>query len=166
MTEALRGQIRRRVAAIGWLGRYDRRQLRPDLLAGCVAALAVPLGSAAIAGPGGARTVRRSACPHRVRGLRHLASTGGRTGLDRLGYVGIPCCRPPAGQCGAGSAVHDSGRTLVAAIVGYTRDRLPHAGQSAEACRRFILHHDPAAAAQPDGPHLTATNLPPHERSR
>ena len=53
MTEALRGQIRRRVPAIGWLRRYDRRQLRPDLLAGCVvAALAVPqaLGSAAIAG--------------------------------------------------------------------------------------------------------------------
>ena len=33
MTEALRGQIRRRVPAIDWLRRYDRRQLRPDLLA-------------------------------------------------------------------------------------------------------------------------------------
>jgi hypothetical protein len=38
-----RGQIRRRVPATAWLRRYDRRQLRPNLLAGCVvAALAVP----------------------------------------------------------------------------------------------------------------------------
>jgi hypothetical protein len=48
-----RGQIRRRVPPIGRLRRYDCRQLRPNLLAGCVvAALAVPqaLGYAAIAG--------------------------------------------------------------------------------------------------------------------
>jgi hypothetical protein len=31
---------------------------------------------------------------------------------------------------------------------------------------RFILDHDPAAAAQSDGPQLTATNQPPHELSR
>jgi hypothetical protein len=59
-------------------------------------------------GPGGARTVRRSACPHRVRGLRDLGSTGGRTALERLGDVGIPCCRlRPAMRR---RQVHDSGR--------------------------------------------------------
>ena len=51
----------------------------------------------------------------------------------------------------------------VAGIVGSTRDRLPHAE---EARGRFILDHDPAAAAQSDGPQLTATNQPPHELSR
>ena len=50
---AFRHQIGRRVPAIGWVRGYDRRQLGPDLLAGCVvAALAIPqaLGYAAIAG--------------------------------------------------------------------------------------------------------------------
>ena len=53
LTEALRNQIGRRVPAIGWVRGYDRRNLGPDLLAGCVvAALAIPqaLGYAAIAG--------------------------------------------------------------------------------------------------------------------
>jgi hypothetical protein len=53
----------------------------------------------------------------------------------------------------------------VAVIVGYARDRVPHA-ERAEARGRFILDHDPAAAAQSDGPQLTATNQPPHELSR
>ena len=53
----------------------------------------------------------------------------------------------------------------VAVIVGYARDRLPHA-ERAEARGRFILDHDPAAAPQSDGPQLTATNQPPHELSR
>jgi hypothetical protein len=37
---------------------------------------------------------------------------------------------------------------------------------SAEARGRFILDQDPAAAAQSDGPQLTATIQPPHELSR
>ena len=53
----------------------------------------------------------------------------------------------------------------VAVIVGYARDRL-HTLSSAEARGRFILDHDPAAAAQSDGPQLTATYQPPHELSR
>ena len=53
----------------------------------------------------------------------------------------------------------------VAEIVGYTRDRVPQA-ERAEARERFILDHDPAAAAQSDGPQLTATYQPPHELSR
>ena len=115
MTEALRGQIRRRVPAIGWLPRYDRRQLRPNCWPG---ASWQHWPSPGPSGPPPSQGSRwSSGCtpfrlPHRVRGPRHLASTGGRTGLDRLGHVVIPCCRPPAGQCGAGSAVHDSGRTL------------------------------------------------------
>ena len=46
-------RTRRVLPILDWLPRYDRRRLRPDLLAGCViAALAVPqaLGYAAIAG--------------------------------------------------------------------------------------------------------------------
>ena len=41
----------------------------------------------------------------------------------------------------------------------------PAAEHSAEARGRFILDHDPAAAARSDGPQLTATNQPPHELS-
>ncbi len=53
LSDPLRSRVRRLVPAIAWLRQYDRRQLRPDLLAGgVVAALAVPqaLGYAAIAG--------------------------------------------------------------------------------------------------------------------
>ncbi len=46
-------------------------------------------------------------------------------------------------------------------VVGYTRDG-SRTLSSAEARGRFI----PAAAAQSDGPQLTATNQPPHELSR
>jgi hypothetical protein len=104
MTEALRSQIRRRVPAIGCPRSTGSDGTTVDSCVpicwpGCVvAALAVPQGPRPSQGPGGTRTVHRSACPHRVRGLRHLASTGGRTCRDRLGDVGIPCCRPPVGQ--------------------------------------------------------------------
>ncbi len=50
-------------------------------------------------------------------------------------------------------------------VVGYTRDG-SRTLSSAEARGRFILDHDSAAAAQSDGPRLTATNQPPHELSR
>jgi hypothetical protein len=75
-------------------------------------------------------------------------------------------CPPPEGSCSGPGVSHPRCPRTVAVIVGYTRDRLPHAGQSAEARQRFILDHDPGAAAQSDGPQLTATNQPPHERSR
>ena len=53
----------------------------------------------------------------------------------------------------------DTGSTPVVILI------RPAAEHSAEARGRFILDHDPAAAAQSDGPQLTATNQLPHELS-
>jgi hypothetical protein len=50
-------------------------------------------------------------------------------------------------------------------VVGYYEDD-SRILSSAEAHGRFILDQGPAAAAQSDGPQLTATNQPPHELSR
>jgi hypothetical protein len=54
----------------------------------------------------------------------------------------------------------DAGSTPVVILI------WPAAEHSTEARGRFILDHDPAAAAESDGPQLTATNQPPHELSR
>jgi hypothetical protein len=56
--------------------------------------------------------------------------------------------------------------TLVTAISRDTNAACTSQPSPLKRAGRFILDHDPAAAAQSDGPRSTATNQPPHELSR